>query len=534
MDNFTFYISEEELSEMFFNQNLTYKEIAEKCGVNIDAVKRFVKKYGFRKTKEQISENNKKATERVLAQKNIEKYGKEILFTEEEFYDLYIRQNLGHKQIAKLFGVSLDIVQYYSKKFGFKKTWAQRMEVRAKQVMEEYGVDNVAKLKEVREKTKNTCLEKYGATTPMACAEVLEKRNQTNRERYGSSDPMKNPKVIEKRRQTCLDKYGVDNVVKTREIQIKESSYYYPPEILEVIYDRDKFRNRVMECPIKTSAAIAKEWGLTQHTVLRLMDRHDSRDLLESGVSTEEKEIGKFLDEIGIRHIKDRKRLKKTIDGKVSVRELDLFCPDFNIAVEYNGVFWHSTRKKKHNYHLDKAKRAEDSGVKLFQVFSWEYERDKEGVLKQIKTLFSPKIILPNSDFNLVRKNRTEYSVYYKNEEIYRFFVYPHEDEYLELRDFFIYSNKEPEHKTEFIFQAMRLLGYKKIVFFAERGKIFDDFFEGTEFKFYGESKPRLYFVYGSDWTEASIINIENDLSLLRDGLMVEGCGDKIWVCTID
>ena len=534
MDNSTFYISEEELSEMFFNQNLTYKEMAEKCGVGIDAVRRFIKKYGFRKSKEQIAENARKGTLKVIERQHKDDPGREVLNSEERLRELYIKQNLGMETIANMLGVPYEKVRYAIRKFGFKKTWDQRMEVRANQLMEKYGVDNVAKLKEVRDKTKNTCLEKYGATTAMGNPETIKKRNKTNQQKYGFTDPMKNPAVVEKRKQTCLEKYGVDNVRKTTEVQLKESLNYFSQDVAESLFDRDKFRNKVMECPIRTSAAIAKEWGCTQQTVLHLMDRHDSRDLLESGVSTEEKEIGKFLDEIGIRHTKDRKKLKRTINGKISIRELDLFCPDFNIAVEYNGVFWHNIYKKEHNSHMDKAKRAEESGIKLFQVFSWEYEEDKEGVLKQIKALFSPKIILPNNDFALVQKNRVEYSVYYKEEEVYRFFIYPHGDKYLELRDFFIYSNKEPEYKTEFIFQAMRLLGYKKIAFFAERGKIFDDFFKGTEFKFYGEDKPRLYFVNGNAWTEASIIDIESDLETIRDGLMVEGCGDKIWVCTID
>ena len=316
MDNSTFYISEEELSEMFFNQNLTYKEIAEKCGVGIGAVRRFVKKYDFRKTKEQIAENACKGVLKFIEQQHKDDPGREVLNSEEKLKELYINQNLGMKTIANMLGVTYNAVRYAIKKFGFKKTWEQRMEVRAKQLMDEYGVDNVAKLKEVREKTKNTCLEKYGATTAMGNPETLKKRNETNQQKYGHTDPMKNPLIIEKRRQTCLDRYGVDNVRKTVEVQLKESLYYFPQEIAEVLFDREKFRNKIMECPIRTSAAIAKEWGCTQQTVLHIMDRHDSRDLLESGVSTEEKEIGKFLDEIGIRHTKDRKKLKRTICQK--------------------------------------------------------------------------------------------------------------------------------------------------------------------------------------------------------------------------
>ena len=56
---------------------------------------------------------------------------------------------------------------------------------------------------------------------------------------------------------------------------------------------------------------------------------------------------------------------------------LDIVCVDKNteqpcIAVEFNGMYWHSIENKPSGYHLMKTKLCEEKGVKLIHI--WENE----------------------------------------------------------------------------------------------------------------------------------------------------------------
>lgn len=56
-------------------------------------------------------------------------------------------------------------------------------------------------------------------------------------------------------------------------------------------------------------------------------------------------------------------------------QELDLYLPDKNLAIEYNGFPWHTEYfgGKHKTYHLDKTMMCEDNRVKLIHIFADEY-----------------------------------------------------------------------------------------------------------------------------------------------------------------
>lgn len=60
--------------------------------------------------------------------------------------------------------------------------------------------------------------------------------------------------------------------------------------------------------------------------------------------------------------------------------ELDVYCPNKKVAVEYNGDIWHSEAFKKDakTYHLDKTLECENLGIRLIHIFSdeWDFKQD--------------------------------------------------------------------------------------------------------------------------------------------------------------
>ncbi|NBR23854.1 MAG: hypothetical protein EBU08_08820 [Micrococcales bacterium] len=59
----------------------------------------------------------------------------------------------------------------------------------------------------------------------------------------------------------------------------------------------------------------------------------------------------------------------------ISPKELDIYIPSKNIAIEYHGLYWHSGDKTTHK---NKMKLCENEGIQLLQIFEdeWAYKQD--------------------------------------------------------------------------------------------------------------------------------------------------------------
>ena len=60
-------------------------------------------------------------------------------------------------------------------------------------------------------------------------------------------------------------------------------------------------------------------------------------------------------------------------------KELDIFIPSKNIAIEFNGIYWHSEKYGKGgNYHLNKTKMCEKKEIKLIHIFENEWVNNSQ------------------------------------------------------------------------------------------------------------------------------------------------------------
>ena len=100
---------------------------------------------------------------------------------------------------------------------------------------------------------------------------------------------------------------------------------------------------------------------------------------LYANTSKAEGEIFAFLkNELGIKEI--IKNTKKVINPL----ELDLYLPEHNIAIEYNGIYWHSEKQgKDRRYHVNKTDKCLEKGIQLIQIFETEWTYKKE-IIKSI------------------------------------------------------------------------------------------------------------------------------------------------------
>jgi uncharacterized Zn finger protein (UPF0148 family) len=83
--------------------------------------------------------------------------------------------------------------------------------------------------------------------------------------------------------------------------------------------------------------------------------------------SSAEVEIEEFLDSLGIEYI-------YSDWSTIAPQELDFYIPSHNLAIEFNGIYWHSElRGKTRDYHLSKTENCSKQNINLLHIFENEW-----------------------------------------------------------------------------------------------------------------------------------------------------------------
>lgn len=336
-----------------------------------------------------------------------------------------------------------------------KECYQYALETRKKTNIEKYGEEYVLNNKEKKEKVKNswkektdksyitkrknTLIQKYGSIENFY-KERQEKTKKTNIEKYGFSMPSKNEcikqkiqnsfkkksiaeleKIKNKIKQTNIEKYGVDCIFKDKECRKKIKE--------KIDQDRKEFaeKNDLIQC---SDFWFGNGWILS-HLVDRIIYKGASfikkSDLckikeyyninINHGLSHTETELQDFIKNIYSGKIIFNNR--SILDGK----ELDIYIPDKKIAIEYNGIFWHSSVYKNKNYHKEKTEICNKKNIRLIHIFEDEWQHKKE-IIKSIikssigiydKKIFARKCIINEIDSktykNFLDKNHIQGSI---------------------------------------------------------------------------------------------------------------------------
>ena len=289
-----------------------------------------------------------------------------------------------------------------------------------KTMLEKYGVEHPLQSKEIREKHEKTMLERYGNKFSMNIEKFDEKRKKTNLERYGVEYASQNEAVKHKseeaKKKTNLERYGVENVFQTMEVQekIKKTnlekygaenpvhSEQIKKRIFKKNYQRILERIKDYVVPLFTEDEYhgwknenygrKYKWkcvrcGCEFEQHFHSTNFADDSFYIpqcpscfpkEGGVSMEEKDFILFLKEIYHGEIIENSRLI------IQPFELDVYLPELKIAFEFDGLYWHSEKKKDSKYHLEKTEECERNGIRLVHVFEDEWIRQKNIVKDRI------------------------------------------------------------------------------------------------------------------------------------------------------
>ena len=205
--------------------------------------------------------------------------------------------------------------------------------------------------------------------------------------------------------------------------------------------------------------------------------------------------------------------------------ELDIYIPEKNIAIEYDGLYWHSELKKDKNYHLNKTLECEKNGIRLIHIFEdeWLYKSEIwKSMLDNILGLTKNRIFARKCIVKDV--SAEEASIFLKQNHIQgwcpsqiKLGLY-NEDELVSIMTFgksrhFI-GNSDTEYEllrfcnkinTNVIGGASKLFKYfikqynpKSIVSYADRRWSVGNLYEKLGFDFIHFSKPNYYYIIGT------------------------------------
>lgn len=229
---------------------------------------------------------------------------------------------------------------------------------------------------EINEKRKNTSLQKYGVTNNGQ----TEHAKQKHRQFY------ENPELVHsansKSRETKLRKYGDANYNNPEKIKRTFKEIYgidywasrYPEKGIAQLQDKETLLQLYKNYSIEE---ISKKLSVHPQTVYRHLNMHNLRTPYKS---SEEAEVIKFLKDEGVTNIVENSR--KILKSR---KELDIYLPDYNLAIEYNGVYWHHdgighiTR----SYHKNKFEECASNGIQLLTIFSTQW-KSKQEIVKNI------------------------------------------------------------------------------------------------------------------------------------------------------
>jgi len=228
----------------------------------------------------------------------------------------------------------------------------------------------------------------------------------------------------------------------------------------------------------------------------------------------------------------------------ISPYELDIFIPTHNLAIEFNGLYWHSEVYKDKNYHLNKTKMCQDKHIQLIHIFEDEWLFKKDIVKSRLKNIlgltpnkiYGRKCEIKIVNFNVKKefliKNHIQGNV---NSKINLGLYY--DNELVSLMTFGglrkNLGNKSVNNKYELlrfcnklnttvIGGADKLLKYfiknyepNEIVSYADKRWSQGDLYEKLNFDFVHESKPNYFYVFSN--------KRENRFNYRKDILIKEG-----------
>ncbi len=223
--------------------------------------------------------------------------------------------------------------------------------------------------------------------------------------------------------------------------------------------------------------------------------------------SHKEKTVLDFLEKTYTGEINENNR--RILKGK----ELDVYIPEKKLAIEFDGLYWHSHIKD--DYHLLKTEECEKQGIQLIHIFEDEWDRKQEIVKSRLQSILGKnnrifgrktecKIIDADTANAFLNANHIDgscfaeyhYGLFYNNELVSVMTFGKSSDEFVLLR----FANKL---YTNVIGGASKLFSHfrkdhpeiEKVISYADRRWSKGNLYEKLGFNFIDKLEPSCFIL---------------------------------------
>lgn len=235
--------------------------------------------------------------------------------------------------------------------------------------------------------------------------QILEKRKKTNLETYGVEIITQSEEIKQKTRKTNLETYGVESILQLP--QVREEASQTIRQKAWTTFNEHNYAikplisyNEFMDKDFNVDKTIVKwrckKCGHEFEHVWRNWNRKCPK-CFPQNFRGMQNEVAEFVQTLCPGHyvVRDNKRI---LDN---ARQLDIFVEDLNIAIEFNGCFWHNSDKPAYNgrvtpmmYHYNKSVECEKKGIRLIHIFEDEWVSHQKLCKSKLKKVFCPSTML--------------------------------------------------------------------------------------------------------------------------------------------
>lgn len=268
-----------------------------------------------------------------------------------------------------------------------------------------YGTDYAIQSEIIKDKVKQTNQIKYGVDWTCSVPHIKEQQTQTQRQRYGGVG-FESDYLTKKIKQTKIERYGDPDYHNWEQsVQTQRQRYGGVGCESPVLKEKYKISRRsnnikqkefllgytdngdwICSCPhpecdkcIEKCYIISgnrysgrvKEHAEPCTKLLPIQKAHSANTTIELFVQN-------ILDEVGIKYETN----KFILNGQ----QADIWIPEYNFAIECNGIYHHSTKFKTPTYHINKFKTAKNLGIRLLTIWWDQYINHPDIVKSMILT----------------------------------------------------------------------------------------------------------------------------------------------------
>ena len=298
--------------------------------------------------------------------------------------------------------------------------------IKEEKSIEKFGTKAPAQSKIIKDKIIQTNNEKYGGNSPMSNEKIQKKSKKTLLKNYGVTCPSHNKDILDKRIQsfkksnykitfskTSLEKYGTKHPWMNKEIHNKTIDVFY-----------SSYKNRILEKIINTKYIFIKfEYKPTNliftcHECANefIINASQFYSRIENTPNQLCTNCYPIADNSSLMQIDLLNFIKDNYNGIIlenskniiNPYEIDIFLPELNLGIEFNGLHWHSDRYKNNDYHLKKWQKSIDNNINLITIWEddWITKKDicKSFLLNKLnKTpnkIFARKCLIKEVSYN--------------------------------------------------------------------------------------------------------------------------------------